>query len=155
VREAVGSVRFEYLGGLARRTPVLSVGFFLGALTLIGIPPLSGFFGKLLVFQTAADAGAVGGQGATLALALALGGAILTVAYFSRAWNEGFWGTQSEAVRTATYSPTLVAVVVALAAALVVVGVGFDPVLRAANAAANAAVDRGTYVENVLPGVSP
>ena len=155
VREAIGTVRFDSLGGLARRTPVLSVGFFLGALALIGIPPLSGFFGKLLVFRTAADAGAIGGSGAVLALGLALGGAILTVAYFSRTWNHGFWGTQSEAVRTATYSPTLVAVVVGLAATLVIVGVGFDPVMGAARAAAEAALDRGTYVESVLPGGAP
>ena len=155
VREAIGTVRFENLGGLARRTPVLSVGFFLGALALIGIPPLSGFFGKLLVFRTATDAGAAGGSGAVLALAVALGGAILTVAYFSRAWNHGFWGTQSEAVRTATYPPVLVAIVAGLAASLVIVGIGFDPVMGAARAAAEAAVDRGTYVESVLAGGRP
>jgi multicomponent Na+:H+ antiporter subunit D len=150
VKEAVGSVRFECVSGLAKRTPLLSIGFFLGALSLIGIPPLSGFFGKLLIFRTTANAGAMGGRGAALALGLALVGAVLTIAYFSRAWNRGFWGTESEGVRTATYSPTLVAVVVALAALLVVVGIGFDPVLRAAEAAADVTLDRQAYVDAVL-----
>jgi multicomponent Na+:H+ antiporter subunit D len=150
VKEAVGSVQFDSISGLAKRTPLLSIGFFLGALSLVGIPPLSGFFGKLLVFRTTANAGAMGGRGGALALGLALVGAILTIAYFSRAWNRGFWGTESEGVRTATYSPTLVAVVVALAALLVVVGIGFDPVLRAAEAAADVTLDRQAYVDAVL-----
>lgn len=152
VKDAVGSVEFEVLGGLARRTPVLSSGFFMGALALVGIPPLSGFFGKFLVFQTAAGAGVTGGAGATLALGLALFGAILTIAYFTRAWNLGFWGSESERVRTATYSPTLVGVVIALAASLLVVGVAFDPVMDAANAAAEATLSRRTYIEAVLGG---
>ena len=150
IKEAVGSIRFERIGGLAARTPLLSIAFFLGALSLIGIPPLSGFFGKLLVFRTTAHAGAMGGRGGALAVGLSLLGAILTIAYFSRAWNRGFWGTESEGVRTATYSPTLVAVVVALAVLLVVVGIGFDPVLRAAEAAADVTLDRQAYVDAVL-----
>ncbi len=152
VQDAVGSVQFTDVSGLARRTPMLSIGFFVGALTLIGIPPLSGFFGKLLVFQTAANAGVLGGRGAWVALGLALFGAILTIAYFTRAWNRGFWGNESEGVRTATYSPTLVAVVVALAASLLVVGIAFEPVMEWANAAAEAALARQEYVEAVLPG---
>ena len=41
--------------------------------------------------------------------------------------------------------------VVALAAALVAVGVGFDPLLRAAESAASAALDTGAYVDSVAP----
>jgi multicomponent Na+:H+ antiporter subunit D len=152
IKEAVGSIQFSDIGGLAKRTPLLSIGFFMGALALIGIPPLSGFFAKLFVFRTTATAGAMGGRGATVALALSLFGAILTIAYFTRAWNRGFWGTESEGVRTATYSPTLVAVVVSLAALLLVVGIGFEPVLEAANAAAEAALAREEYVDAVLGG---
>jgi multicomponent Na+:H+ antiporter subunit D len=152
VQQAVGSVQFADIGGLAKRTPVLSIGFFVGALSLIGIPPLSGFFGKLLVFRTTAHAGAMGGEGAAVALGLSLFGAILTIAYFSRAWNRGFWGSESEGVRTATYSPALVAVVIGLAATLLVIGIGFEPIMSAANAAAEATLDRGAYVEAVLGG---
>jgi multicomponent Na+:H+ antiporter subunit D len=100
ITSAVGTVRFDDLGGLARRAPVLAAGFLVGALALIGVPPLSGFFGKLLVFQTGAEALAVGAQGADAALAVALIGAIFTIAYFTRAWNRAFWGTASETVAT-------------------------------------------------------
>ncbi|SFR42769.1 multicomponent Na+:H+ antiporter subunit D [Halogeometricum rufum] len=101
VQEAVGTAQFDQLGGLARRAPVLAAAFFLGALTLIGVPPLSGFFGKLLVFQTAADALAGGAAGASAAILVALLGAVLTIAYYTRAWNDAFWGTPGSAVEAA------------------------------------------------------
>jgi len=148
---AVGSIQFRDLGGLTGRSPVLSGTVFVGGLALVGIPPLSGFFGKLLVFDTAGRAVLAGDQPAIIALALALVGAILTIAYISRLWSRGFWGEESEAVAAATRQHGLVAVVAVLALAVVAVGVGFDPVLRAARAAAAAALDSQGYVEAVDP----
>ncbi|WP_227376453.1 complex I subunit 5 family protein [Haladaptatus halobius] len=147
VLSSVGSIRFADLGGLTRKDPVLSGVFFVGALSLIGIPPLSGFFGKLLVFDVA------GRAGATLALALALAGAILTIAYFSRAWNRGFWGPESAMVERGAPA-TGVVVVAALAVLVLLVGVGFDPVFRAAESAARAATESQGYVDAVLGGGS-
>jgi len=145
VSAAVGTIRFDELGGLTRENPVLSGAFFVGMLSLIGIPPLSGFFGKFLVFDVAGQARA------TAALVVALLGAILTIVYFSRAWNRGFWGSPSLAVRNASPA-TGVTVGVALAALVLLVGVGFDPVYRAAEAAANAALDQQGYVDAVFSG---
>ena len=150
VQNAVDSLRFNDLGGLAQRTPILSVSVFIGMLSLIGIPPLSGFFAKLFVFRTISNATIVGGRGAVFALAIALGGSIFTIAYTTCAWNRGFWGPQTENVRTATYSPVLVIVVVGLAASLLFVGIGFEPVLGVVKAAAEAALTREEYVNSVL-----
>ena len=146
VYDAVGSEQFPDLGGLSETAPWLSAGFFVGALALIGIPPLSGFFGKLLVFDAA------GRTGSTAALGVALFGAILTIAYFSRAWNRGFWGEPSLLVEHGDAKFSLVAVVVALALAIAVLGVGFDVVMRAAEAGAHAALDRQAYIDAVLSG---
>jgi multicomponent Na+:H+ antiporter subunit D len=95
VKDAVGSTRFAHLGGLTEHAPVLSGLFLVGGLSLVGIPPLTGFFAKLLVFDTAVRAGA------PLALAIALVGAILTIAYVTRAWNRAFWGNPGNRVRAA------------------------------------------------------
>jgi len=145
IRDATGTTRFDDLGGVARTHPVVAGAFLVGGLGLVGIPPLSGFFGKLLVFQTAAD------SRSWIALAVALGGALLTIAYVSRAWNRGFWGDPSAAVDRSSVDTRQVAVLVALAAAVVVVGVGFQPVYEFAGHAADAAVDRANYIEAVLP----
>ncbi|WP_435195512.1 complex I subunit 5 family protein [Natronomonas sp. EA1] len=135
-----GSTRFANLGGLAERDLALTGAFFVGALALVGIPPLSGFFGKLLVFDVAVKGAAWG------ALAAALGGAVLTIAYFSRAWNRAFWGDPVAYQR----DTGLVAVVVLLAVVVVALGLGFEPFYDAAADAAGAALDRTGYVDAVL-----
>ena len=150
VYDGVGSIKFEDLGGLTGRAPFLSGAFLLGGLALVGIPPLSGFFGKLLVFDTAGQS-LTAGLGGGPALAVALGGAVLTIVYVSRTWNRGFWGETSKAVDTARNPRALVVVVTGLALVLVAIGVGFDPVYRAAQAGAAAAVDTGGYVDLVDP----
>ncbi|MFB6080075.1 MAG: complex I subunit 5 family protein [Haloferacaceae archaeon] len=179
IQEAVGTDDFDALGGVAGRSPVLAGAFLVGALSLIGVPPLTGFFGKLLVFQTAADATATTVAGGVLALAVALAGAILTIAYYTRAWNAVFWGPTTERVdaaipdgwtRPAAGAMGIdavadggrrralageVIVVVVLALAIVGLGVGFDGLFAAANAAAHAALDTGRYVSAVAPAGGP
>ncbi|MFB6298354.1 MAG: complex I subunit 5 family protein, partial [Salinirussus sp.] len=151
VYDAVGSIRFRNLGGLTGHSPVLSGTFFIGGLTLVGIPPLAGFFGKLLVFDTAGRAVAAGVGRGSLALAVALVGAVLTILYISRAWNRGFWGAESDPVARSASSRPLTAIVALLALAVLAIGVGFDPVYTAAEAAAEAAVDTQGYVDAVDP----
>jgi multicomponent Na+:H+ antiporter subunit D len=170
VRESVGSTEFADLGGIAGRSPLLSATFFVGALSLIGVPPLSGFFGKFLVFDVAARAFATSATGAVATLAVALLGAVLTIAYYTRAWNAAFWGEPSTRVReflgddrsvvpdggqsTAENALTLggmVAILVGFTVAIVAFGIGFDAVYGAAEAAARAAVDTGGYVDAVAP----
>ena len=142
--EAVGSVRFADLGGLAERAPVLSACFLVGGLSLVGVPPLVGFLGKLYVFDSLARGRA------TLALAVALVGAILTIAYVTRAWNRGFWGPPLPG--EVDVGRDDVAILVALAVVVLALGVGAEPLVRAADAASAAALDRGAYVSAVLGG---
>jgi len=143
--EAVGSVRFADLGGLTERAPLLSATFLVGGLSLVGVPPLLGFLGKLFVFDAAARTGVV-------APAVALVGAILTIAYVTRAWNRGFWGPPLAGevdVRTGD-----LALLVALAAVVIVLGLGAEGLVRAAEAGSAAALDRGAYISAVLGGGS-
>ena len=173
VFSAFGSIEFDDLGGVASRAPLLAASFLVGALALVGVPPLSGFFGKLLVFDVTARATATGAAGAAAALAVALVGAVLTIAYYTRAWNVVFWGERSGVVERALPDRWTVAgdggvatdggpvrrlsltgemvVVVALAVAVVGFGVGFEGLYVAAESAARAALDTGTYVNAVAP----
>lgn len=54
---ATGARRISELGGLARRMPVTSACFLVGALALAGLPPFNGFWSKLTVYLALADAG--------------------------------------------------------------------------------------------------
>jgi NADH-quinone oxidoreductase subunit N len=50
------AVSYEDLAGVARRHPAPALAFSLFLLSLAGIPPTAGFFGKLYVFRAAIDA---------------------------------------------------------------------------------------------------
>ncbi|MCK9872283.1 Na+/H+ antiporter subunit D [Nocardiopsis dassonvillei] len=88
-----GSTSLDHLGGLVRIAPILAVLFFVPAMNLGGIPPLSGFLGKLGLIQAGVEAGTP--------LAYALVGAsvltsLLTLYVIARVWNYAFWRTPSE-----------------------------------------------------------
>jgi NADH-quinone oxidoreductase subunit N len=53
-REAVS---YEDLAGVGRRHPAAALAFSVFLLSLAGVPPAAGFFGKLYVFSAAVDAG--------------------------------------------------------------------------------------------------
>jgi NADH-quinone oxidoreductase subunit N len=53
-REAVS---YEDLSGIGKRHPAAALAFSLFLLSLAGVPPLAGFFGKWFVFKAAIDAG--------------------------------------------------------------------------------------------------
>ncbi|MFQ1001684.1 Na+/H+ antiporter subunit D [Modestobacter sp. SSW1-42] len=83
-----GSTSVDRLGGLARSSPLLAVLFFVPAMNLAGIPPLSGFIGKLGLLE----AGAADGSWPAMVL---VGGAVvtslLTLVAVARVWTRAFW----------------------------------------------------------------
>jgi multicomponent Na+:H+ antiporter subunit D len=88
-----GSTSVDRLGGLAGSAPVLAVLFFVPAMNLAGIPPLSGFIGKLGLLQ----AGVAVGTGP--AYVLVAGGvltSLLTLIAVARVWTRAFWRPQTQ-----------------------------------------------------------
>lgn len=73
------------IGNLARTSPALAVLFGLSAAALVGIPPLSGFWAKLLILREGLD------QERYLWMALALGTGGLTLLSMAKIWIEAFW----------------------------------------------------------------
>lgn len=51
------AVTYEDLSGIGKRNPVVALAFSVFLLSLAGIPPTAGFFGKWFVFKAAIDAG--------------------------------------------------------------------------------------------------
>lgn len=54
--EATGTEEIAQYAGMQRRSPWLAVAMTIGLLSLGGIPPAAGFFGKFFLFQAAVDA---------------------------------------------------------------------------------------------------
>jgi len=74
--ERAGVKRIDGLNGLGARMPVTSVCFSLGALGMIGLPPLAGFVSKVYLGIGALQAGA------PWVLAVLAGSTLLNAAYF-------------------------------------------------------------------------
>ncbi len=85
VRKLGGSFVLEETGGLYRRYPLVAGLFLLSALSLAGIPPLSGFWGKLLL----AMAGFEVQQYVVVGISLLTG--FLTLFSMSKIWEKVFW----------------------------------------------------------------
>lgn len=141
IKYSTGTDRFDELGGLMDGSKLLAGCFLVGALSLIGIPPLLGFFGKLLVIHSSLVS--------TVALAATVGGSILTIIYFSNAWNQLFWGEPIEMVKSSEFK-THLAVLAVLALLIIVGGVGSNVVIEAAQNAAHAATSSDAYVNAVM-----
>ncbi len=89
-----GSTAVDRLGGLAVASPVLAVLFFVPAMNLAGIPPFSGFIGKLGLLEAGVAAGT------WLPVTLVAGGAVtslLTLVAIARVWSRAFWRPVAQA----------------------------------------------------------
>jgi multicomponent Na+:H+ antiporter subunit D len=91
VATLAGSYDLRGLGGLAAARPALALLFAVPALSLVGVPPLSGFWAKLLVLQQALA------QQRYAWAALALLVSVLTLYSMLKIWLEAFWKPHSAA----------------------------------------------------------
>jgi multicomponent Na+:H+ antiporter subunit D len=89
-----GSTSLIRLGGLARLAPLLGILFFVPAMNLAGIPPMSGFLGKIALTNAGLEVAT------PLAYAVVAAGmvtSLLTLYAVAKTWNLAFWRTPEEA----------------------------------------------------------
>jgi multicomponent Na+:H+ antiporter subunit D len=148
VRHLRGSFDLRRLGGVWRTNPGLGLLFLVPALSLAGIPPLSGFWGKLVLVKAGLDAEQ------WVVTAVALGVSLLTLFSMTKIWNEAFWKDapedEHEPAPPARVPALLLAPIVGLAAVTVAVGLLAGPVFDLASRAAAQLADPSAYVAAVL-----
>ncbi|MFW6059782.1 MAG: proton-conducting transporter membrane subunit [Phycisphaeraceae bacterium] len=79
-----GTDDLDHMGGLLKRDGLLALLFFIAAMSLVGLPPLSGFFGKLTIIK----AGWEHYWGLSM-FGLATG--LLTLLSMLKIWSYAFW----------------------------------------------------------------
>ncbi|SDJ49469.1 Na+/H+ antiporter subunit D [Billgrantia gudaonensis] len=146
-----GTYDLKKLGGIYRRYPWLAVLFLIPALSLAGIPPLSGFFAKFIVIRAAIEAEAYG----VTFIALLVG--LLTLYSMIKIWAEAFWKTSPEDGDSDPYPEVshrelwlVGAPVVALAVCTLVIGFNAEPIYALAEASADQLLSPERYIEAVL-----
>ncbi|MBU9762880.1 Na+/H+ antiporter subunit D [Mycobacterium sp. TNTM28] len=94
IERQAGASTLNRLGGLAAASPLLAFVFVVPALNLGGIPPFSGFIGKIALMEAGAQNGSV------LAWTLVTGGVVtslLTLYVVARVWTKAFWRARADA----------------------------------------------------------
>ena len=130
-----GSDRIEDLDGLGSRSPYLAVCVVLLMLSLIGLPPFAGFFGKLFMFMEALNAAPRHRLTFLWLVMLGLLNSVVSAFYYARVLRALFLRpARDDSGRKAT--PAIASVIVA--ATLVAVGFGIQarPLAREAVALA-------------------
>ncbi|VGO10900.1 Na(+) H(+) antiporter subunit D [plant metagenome] len=152
MHRATGTYDLRRSGGLMRQQPLLALAFAIPALSLAGIPPLSGFWAKFLVIDASfkADAAWLAGVGLFVGL--------LTVFSMSKIWIEAFW--KSPAVtrkRSRTVPLPMMLGIGALALITVWIGLQPEALLQFSGLAADALLDRDAYGAATFSGheISP
>ncbi len=146
IGRATGDYDLRRAGGLMRERPLTAALFAILALSLSGIPPLSGFWAKFLVIDAAFRGGAIW----LGVIALVVG--LLTLYSMSKVWTDAFWRSAPHPGRSTRRVPPAMAGAMALLAACTLgMGLAIGPVSSFARAAAEqmqprTSVERGASV---------
>jgi NADH-quinone oxidoreductase subunit N len=127
------------LAGLNRRSPLLALALTLGMISLAGIPPLAGFFGKLLLFKAVVARAAVDQTYLWLSM-VTVAGVLISYYYYFGVIRAIYWSEAGPEM-----SPIVVPVPLKLSvgvciAAMFYLGLGPDAVLSAATEAVTRAL---------------
>ena len=151
IEETYGTDLLSRLDGLARRDPLVAAVFAMGAFSIVGFPPFSGLWGKVLVVTEIARAGDWHAWLVIAVIIVASFGALLSMI---RLWREVFWGGNVQ-LPDGLYVPLTK---LTPGAALIVVSVGMfiagGALIDAAMTAASGLLDVSGYQHAILGDVS-
>ncbi len=179
IERQAGASTLRRLGGLAAASPMLAFAFVVPALNLGGIPPFSGFVGKVALLEA-------GGQDGSALAWILVGGSVvtslLTLYVVARVWTKAFWRERADAPEGARANAAPVALLddpedtadVAfadrddvgqmpagmLAPTMAMIGVGLaltvwaGPIMSYSGRAAAEILNRGEYIAAVLGGAA-
>lgn len=153
-----GTFCLKKMGGIYAASPWLALLFFIPAMSLGGIPPLSGFFAKFAVVKASLAGDTMFNPGAAILGAVALAVGLLTLFSMTKIWNEAFWKKPDpdHPVDTTAISPLhkwfLFSPVALLAIMTVCIGLAPEFFFKFAEQAAHQLLDPDAYVNAVLGG---
>ena len=129
VEQNAGTKDITKLGGLIKTMPVTAVSFLFCSFSVMGIPPMGGFFSKYMVISSALGAGQIA-LGAVF-----MAGAVLTILYLFRLFSRVFLGEAKSGAPAREKSMLMVACVAVLAVLSLAGGLLAGWPLQLANAA--------------------
>lgn len=140
-----GKSKMDDMSGLIRNYPMLGWTLFIVMFSLAGIPPMSGFIGKVLVAQGAVEAGSY------LLVALAFISSIFVLYSLLRVFLNSFWGETiiSKEDQRPMKSGWMVSIVL-LTVGTFALGLGAEAVAVYVQDAANTLMNPQIYIDAIL-----
>ncbi|QUC64258.1 NADH-quinone oxidoreductase subunit N [Nitrosopumilus sp. K4] len=117
----------DKLKGLGRRMPITSLGLVISLLALAGVPPLNGFWSKLMLFGGALDASSAISWAPWLAIAGVLNSA-LSLAYYGWIMRKMYFEGETE--KRVSEPKSVIAVMIFSIIFMVALGVYPDPIIK-------------------------
>jgi NADH-quinone oxidoreductase subunit N len=117
----------DKLKGLGRRMPITSLGLVISLFALAGVPPLAGFWSKIMLFGGALDAGSTIWWAPWLAIAGVLNSA-LSLAYYG--WLTRKMYFEGETEKRVSEPKSVIAIMIFSIIFLVGFGVYPDPIIK-------------------------
>jgi formate hydrogenlyase subunit 3/multisubunit Na+/H+ antiporter MnhD subunit len=115
VEKATGQKNIDALGGLIRKSPALGISFLLLSLSIMGIPPMIGFFSKTMVVVNVCRLNPWIGFSAVIV-------ALFTMLYLFRLWQGVFLGASQSDVSFSS-SRSLLAIILVFAVISLILGI--------------------------------
>ena len=110
--------------GLGRRAPLLSLCMLVFVLSLAGIPPLAGFFGKFYVFMAAARSGMA--LGLLWLVVIAIATSAISLYYYLQILKQIYVAEPAQSVLPMRVNRVMLAAIVALAVSVLALGCAPD-----------------------------
>ena len=101
------------LSGLSQRSPLLAGTMTLAMVSLAGLPPLAGFFGKFLLLKSVIDLGPLNHAYYYLAFT-ALVGVVISIYYYFRVVHAIYWGESNDKLPVPMSWPARLAIYVCI-----------------------------------------
>jgi len=129
----LGVTHIEKIKGLGKKMPITAFGLTISLLALAGVPPLNGFWSKLMLFGSAIDAGHTVSWAPYLAIAGVLNSA-LSLAYYGWIIRKMYFEDDGEQKRVKE-PKSVIAVMIFSIIFIVGIGVYPDPIIQFAKSA--------------------
>ncbi|RZF58168.1 proton-conducting transporter transmembrane domain-containing protein [Sphingobacterium corticibacterium] len=152
IRQLGGTMDMGKLGGLYRDYPKISLLIAIVLFSLVGIPPLSGFWPKIFLFQEAFA------QHQYFYVAALIIGSFVTLYVIAKMWSEVFWKnppTEEEIdnrfAPMPPYKKILMVLPIALLALVTLyIGLNAEAIVKVADTISTQLIDPSAYIDAVL-----
>jgi multicomponent Na+:H+ antiporter subunit D len=150
IEQSSASSRLSRIGGMVRTAPFVAAMFLVSALSLAGIPPLSGFISKFALI----DAGLAARHFAVIGVGLVV--SLLTVFSMIRIWMGAFWSPPEDPALAAASAShrgvphLMMGSTAALVACSLAVAAAAGPIYALSERTAADLLDRDRYIRQVF-----